>query len=164
MGRSEGALRFRRLASELDREMQALARVIKEASEASALSRTRELTSLELRGAADLLHDFYTGTEKALELIAISVDGGIPEGPQWHRRLLAAMGEEVSGTRPAVLSPSTVMALEEYLRFRHLFRSLYGFQLIWERFEPLLAHLGAVGGSVLHDLAAFRDVLLAIER
>lgn len=162
MARSDGAARMLRLVGELEREARAVRRVVTEAEAALALAAQRELTTLELRGAADLLHDFYTGVEKALELVAISIDRGLPEGPHWHRRLLSTMGEAIAGVRPAVLREATVTDLDEYLRFRHVFRSLYGFELTWERFAHLLARLSEVSRATLEDLEAFREALVLL--
>lgn len=162
MACSDGPQRLRRLASELERESRAIERVVVEVSEALALVAGRPLTTLEVRGAADLLHDFYTGTEKALELVATTMDGGLPEGPHWHRRLLQTMAEPIPGTRPAVLLASTAADLDEYLRFRHLFRSLYGFELSWDRLHPLLLGLASAATAVLADLGAFRELLLEL--
>jgi len=153
------APKLRRLASELARERRALDRVVAEVQAATSLFRTRPPTSLEIRGAADLLHDFYTGCEKSFDLIATTMDGGLPEGASWHRRLLETMGLAVPSVRPSVLRPETVQALDEYLRFRHLFRSLYGFELIWDRIVPLLHGLGSVHALVTEDLDTFTTTL-----
>ena len=147
--------KLRRLASELGRERRTLDRVMGEVNAARSLLATRAPTSLELRGAADLLHDFYTGCEKTFELIATTLDGGPPEGASWHRRLLETMSLEVTAVRPAVIRPETAHALDEYLRFRHLFRSLYGFELLWERVAPLLDGLEPVYVLVASDLDGF---------
>lgn len=147
--------KLRRLASELARERRALDLVMTEVHAARSLLAARSPNSLELRGAADLLHDFYTGCEKAFELIATTLDGGPPEGASWHRRLLETMSLEVPSVRPPVIRHETAQALDEYLRFRHLFRSLYGFELIWERVAPLLADLQPVHTAVASDLDAF---------
>lgn len=95
MADSDQRNRLRRLAGELARERRALERVVTEVHAALTLFATRPPTSLEVRGAADLLHDFYTGTEKAFDLIATTIDGGAPEGGSWHRRLLESMRRSV---------------------------------------------------------------------
>lgn len=154
--------KLRRLASELRRERRALDRVMVEVRAARSLLATRAPTHLELRGAADLLHDFYTGCEKAFELVATTLDGGPPEGASWHRRLLETMGLEVAAVRPAVIRSETAHTLDEYLRFRHLFRSLYGFELLWERVAPLLDGLEPAYALVAGDLDGFVSAIEAI--
>lgn len=44
-------------------------------------------SSVEVRAAGSILHDFYCGMEKIFERIAILVDHAIPEGMNWHTDL-----------------------------------------------------------------------------
>lgn len=154
--------RLRRLAGELTRHRRALTRIATEVGEALELLSEREPSTLEVRGAGALVHDFYSGAEKAFEHIATTMDGGLPEGASWHRRLLESMECEIEAVRPAVLSPATAGDLEEYLRFRHLFRNLYGFELDWPRIEPLLSGIAAVHEGLERDLEAFQRALAGI--
>ncbi len=75
------------------------------------------------------LHDFYTGLERVFEQVAVAVDRSAPSSSEWHRELLRQMAVDVPGLRPAVLSPGTLRALDEYLRFRHVVRNVYAFEL-----------------------------------
>jgi hypothetical protein len=143
------------LATALERELRKLGQVVAEVDGALALFSTRPPTTLELRGAADLLHDWYCGVEKALEQVAQLLDGGLPTGAHWHRTLLERMSEEVPGVRPEVLSAEVAAEVDEFLRFRHLFRSLYGFELRWDRVAPLLEHLPRLHPRVVQDVARF---------
>lgn len=154
--------RLRRLAGELARHRRALTRIVAEVGDALELLSERAPSALEIRGAGDLVHDFYSGAEKAFEHIATTIDGGLPEGPSWHRRLLESMECEIPTVRPAVLSAATAGALDEYLRFRHLFRNLYGFELDWARIEPLLSAIQAVHQGLERDIEAFERVLAGI--
>ena len=52
------------------------------------------------------LHNFYTGCEKILQLVAVELNGGLPSGADWHKRLLDRMSERREG-RPAVLTRET---------------------------------------------------------
>ena len=45
--------------------------------------------------------------------------------------------------------------LEEFLRFRHLFRNLYGFELEWSRVQSLLKALPAAWNAIEADLDRF---------
>lgn len=154
--------RLLRLAAELHREGTNLDRVVGEVSSALALLAARAPSSLELRGSADLLHDWYTGLEKLLQLVAVTIDGGVPEGDRWHRRLLDAMTVDVPGLRPPVLSSPVAAAVEPYLRFGHVFRNLYGFDLDWEQIRPLLERLPGVHGALVVDLRAFEELLRSL--
>jgi len=97
--------------------------------------------SLETRAAGSIVHDFYTGIEQFFEKTALLLDGDVPQGPDWHRELLGQMARPVQGTREAVISPKLHETLKEYLRFRHLFRHMYGFEQKWERFQHLTVSL-----------------------
>jgi hypothetical protein len=69
------------------------------------------------------------------------------------------MALEVPGRRPPVVTPDTARALDEFLRFRHLFRNLYGFELEWSRLLPLLQHLPATAQQVREDVEQFLGFL-----
>jgi hypothetical protein len=110
-------------------------------------------------------HDFYTGCERIFERIAPELNGGLTQGAACHRDLLRAMTLELPGVRPPVLTPAAARALGEYLRFRHLVRNGYGFELEWARLEPLLRGLPAVFTAVRADLErflAFLDAATAV--
>jgi hypothetical protein len=109
----------------------------------------------ELRGIANIVHDFYTGAEHVFEKISATLDGGVPSGSAWHRELLESMALDLPSLRPPVLTRSAVRLLEEFLRFRHLFRNVYGFDLEWERLRPLLSRVPATWGVLRADLMAF---------
>src|SRR5262249_28072711 len=130
--------RFVRVAAVVRREIEHLERIVKEAEEAIADFRDREPPVRELRGIGGIVHDFYTGVERVFETIAPELNGGIPLGSSWHRELLENMTLDLPSIRPSVLRRTTAQALEEFLRFRHLFRNVYGFELQWTRLKPLV--------------------------
>jgi len=92
---------------------------------------------LRVDAAALRLQRLYTGIERCLVQIARVLNGGTPDGAEWHRRLLDRMGQATE-QRPAVLRGTTIPGLQELLRFRHLV------QADLERFRHWLvgAHLG----------------------
>lgn len=100
------------------------------------------------------LHNFYTGCERIFQTVVSELNGGPPTGFDWHRRLLERMGANWQD-RPALLSPSSVEALREYLAFRHVVRNIYGFELDVERVEQLVARYPAVWGGVETDIRRF---------
>ena len=110
---------------------------------------------MELRGIGDILHDLYTGAERIFVRIAPELNGGLPSGLSWHRELLHTMSLDLPSIRPPLLRPQTARALEEFLRFRHLFRNLYGFELEWDRLRVLLRRVPRVWRSLRHDLEHF---------
>ncbi len=122
------------LKAEIEKELSDLERL---AGEMSEVLRQPRPTFLETRAAGSILHDFYSGIEKIFRRIASRVDRDIPSGDDWHTVLLKRMAIPVDGIRPPVISEQLADMLGEYLRFRHLFRNIYGFELRWERCKTL---------------------------
>jgi len=114
---------------------------------------------IETRASGSILHDFYCGIEKVFERIAIHIDGGLPKGEDWHTELLLQMAHPIKGIRDAVISTDLLEKFKEYLRFRHLFRHIYGFELKWERFKDLSLSLSTVLSEFKDKLEGFKDTL-----
>ena len=57
-----------------------------------------------------------------------------------------------------------VRQLDEYLRFRHLFRNIYGFELEWERCRELFSELPIVLARLEQQFAAFDEFLGTLEQ
>jgi len=89
-----------------------------------------------------MLHSFYTGVENILKRVSVELDGQPVRGEAWHRDLLRGMTRDGPG-RPAWLSASLHESLLEYLRFRHVFRNAYSFDLQWEKMAPLVQNAEA---------------------
>lgn len=148
-----------RLKAEVDSEILRLSKVVGEIEQALVHFDEVDPTPLELRGLANLLHDFYTGIEKVFKRIAPELNGGLPEGDAWHRRLLENMAMDISGVRPAVLRQATAASLDEFLRFRHLVRNIYGFELVSDRLLDLARRVVPTWQDVHADLTAFAAFL-----
>jgi hypothetical protein len=151
--------RFVRLAAALRRHRERIASLAAEARQTLADFAEREPPLLELRGMGAILHDFYTGIEQVFATIAPELNGGLPAGAAWHRQLLTNMTLDLPGVRPPVLRAETAQALDEFLRFRHLFRNVYGFELEWPRVRVLLARLPTVWTEVDSDFERFLTFL-----
>lgn len=82
-----------------------------------------------LRVKASFMADFYMGVEKIFRLIAEELNGGVPKGEGWHKKLLHTMTLEIKKVRPAVISEGLYQDLLKFLGFRHVVRQAYGFQL-----------------------------------
>lgn len=91
---------------------------------------------LEMAGMSILVDDFYTGTEKIFERIALQFDGAVPTGPNSHAMLLNWMNKPRPGIRPAVIDDELWSWLEDYRDFRHFFRHAYRKDLEWYKLEP----------------------------
>lgn len=114
-----------------------------------------EPTFIEVRAAASILHDFYSGIEKIFERIALSIDKHIPESENWHIELLSQMAKPFMSTREPVISENLFEKLQEYLKFRHLFRHIYGFELKWERFKSLCIRMPGLLEELKFNLKSF---------
>ena len=115
---------------------------------------------LRVDAAALRLQSLYTGIERCLVQITRVLNGGTPDGAEWHRRLLERMGQ-ATDQRPAVFTADTIDALHELLRFRHLVRHLYAYELQPEPVERLRLAAAALWPAVRADLEGFRHWLLA---
>ena len=104
------------------------------------------------------LHNFYTGCERIFQIIASELNGGLPSGYDWHRRLLTRMSTE-QDHRPAVLSKENARLLEEYLGFRHVVRNIYGFELDPVRLQRLADNYSHTWTLFKQDITKFTQWL-----
>ena len=114
---------------------------------------------IETRAAGSIIHDLYCGVEKIFKRIAIYINHELPKGDDWHTELLLQMAHPTETTNTAVISQELLEKLKEYLRFRHLFRNIYGFELSWERFKNLSLSAQAVLSELKDNLNGFIDNL-----
>lgn len=112
-----------------------------------------------LRALGSILHDFYSGVEKIFLAIAREVDRTVPKGENWHRLLLEQMALELQGHRPPVISAELAGELSSFLSFRHRFRNLYGFDLLWERMEPLITSMPEARKRFSGEVESFLELL-----
>ena len=135
----------RRLAAEISNELENLSLL-----EEQSASAPQGEDTFSLRARGSILHDFYSGIERVFVRIAEELNGGVPQGEQWHRQLVQDMCLEIPRVRPAVIDDEMARSLGDFLRFRHVFRNVYGFALEEQRMRPLEERLPVV-------LAAFRQ-------
>jgi len=144
---------FTGLRADVQRELRNLERLTDEAQQLTT-DVSEPPTFREIRAAGSILHDFYTAIERIFQRIAFEVDGSLPGGPDWHVHLLLRMASPVEGIRPPAVSEQLMEILGEYLRFRHLFRHVYGFELQWKRCSDLLSGLPLVREQLRRELGA----------
>lgn len=155
--------RFAVLRADIGRELVHVRRLVAEAEEwQTQLYDWPE--SIRVRTAGGILHDFYCGVERIFRYIAARIDEDLPSGADWHIRLLQRMATNIETVRPEVLDDETARQLDEYLRFRHLFRNIYGFDLEWERCRKLLSDLPDLLERLEQQLGAFDEFLYTLER
>ena len=148
---------------EIDSLLKSLEIIVDEAREKCVEFYNREPDRFSLRGLGSLIHDFYTNIEDIFELIAGDVNGSKAyDSFDWHKRLLNRMSIPIPDIRPPVISEDLKNRLEEYLRFRHLFRNVYGYLLEWERMRHLLYNLEDTYKSFKGEIENFRKFLLEI--
>ncbi|MCZ6675695.1 MAG: hypothetical protein O7E52_00440 [Candidatus Poribacteria bacterium] len=129
---------IRGLATDIEVELKPLKRLEGEIRQVQAeIQQHSELANFLYESLALKLHNFYNGCERIFRLIASDLNGALPTGQDWHRRLLSRMSMSYR-ERPAVLTSETVRRLQEYLAFRHVVRNLYGFELEPQRLQHLV--------------------------
>jgi len=160
MGKREAILS---LLGEIESLLQSLGIVVDEVKGEMVRYSSQKPDRFALRGLGSLLHDFYTIVEDVFELISQDINGsGNPESLDWHKRLLSRMSIAIPEVRPAVISEGLKRRLEEYLRFRHVFRNVYGYLLEWERMNPLLEGLEETYWAFKEELGKFKGFLLEL--
>lgn len=124
-----------------------LGRIVSQVEDLLA-SGIREPSELELSGLGKYVHDFYNGVERIFERIALTVDGGLPKGERVETE-----------SRSAVIDHELGLKLHRYLRFRHLFRHTYGYELIWDELRPLVEGMSEVFNALKGQIERFLDTL-----
>ena len=155
------AQKFLLLRADIDRELRQIETLVAEGRE-TLDGLDGAPTTLELRGIGSILHDFYCGVERILGRIATELDGELPAGSDWHAQLLGRMTIEIESVRPVVLSQDLAAALQTYLRFRHLFRNVYGAELNWERCRGLAEEMGHAWDQFRGEMEEFKDLLKSL--
>ena len=115
-----------------------------------------------VHGTGGLIHDFYTGVEKLFRQVSPHFNGELPGGEAWHRELLHSMTLDLPRVRPPVIGASSEGQLATYLRFRHVYRNMYGFRLDWERVRELAEGVGPFWLELRGELEAFLAFLDAL--
>jgi len=125
--------------------------------ELDSMKNKKDIVSRRAKGS--ILHDFYNLCERIFKKIAVDVNGGYTETPTWHRSLLYKMTIPLGEIRPPVISEELAAELDEYLSFRHLFRSIYGFELKSDRIDRLAEKFKVVRKRFLEEIEKFLDYL-----
>jgi len=118
-----------------------------------------EPTFKEIRVGASILHDFYSGIEKIFEKIALVIDKHLPASEEWHIELLSQMADSFANIRSPVISKELFEKLKEYLKFRHLFRHIYGFELKWNKIENLCLGMSEVLNKFIKEIGKFLNII-----
>lgn len=101
------------------------------------------------------IHRFYTGVERIFKQIAQTIDGSVPDTPDWHRQLLRQMSSPVISKRSPVINLKTRDILDNYCSFRHVIRNIYNFNLQPERVQKLAEDLPYCFDLLQQDIQKF---------
>jgi hypothetical protein len=83
------AAAIRELAADIEVELARLSQLEQEIYRVQdEIARDPARQDLFYENLALKLHNFYTGCEKVLQLVAVELNGGLPTGADWHKRLL----------------------------------------------------------------------------
>ncbi|HIE25798.1 TPA: hypothetical protein EYP66_00755 [Candidatus Poribacteria bacterium] len=151
------------LKMEVQNELNNLERIVKGAQ--ASFRRPRKTPSQErMIVFGKHVHDFYEGVERIFERIEKWTEVPLPIGESWHTFLLQQMEHEVQNRRPAVIDHASALRLHRYLRFRHLFRHTYGYELVWDELRPLVEGLAEVFEVFREQIHRFLDALTKTNR
>jgi hypothetical protein len=153
--------RFAVLVGEINHDLADLQQIVSQTQ--ALLAKVQATGDADYLGTVALnLHGFYSGAERLFREVALAVDGSLPEGADWHRRLLRQMAAAVPEVRPEVLSSETLKRLNELCAFRHVVRNVYTFELIPSRVEDLADGLPGCLAQLQADLQRFCGFLMAV--
>src|SRR3990170_4972308 len=147
----------RRIISEINAELSNVIRIRDEYKE--FINKYKTVDKYMLRVKASYLADFYMGIERIFQIISTEIDGGLPQGEEWHKRLLLNMTIEIEGVRPPVISSNLYNSLRLFLGFRHVVRQAYGFQLDESKLEELISSFEDTVRNFSSELTKFCDFL-----
>jgi hypothetical protein len=135
-------------------EVERIEEVINEASPLFSSCQTKDPDFIVKSASAMIMHSFYNGIENIMLLIVKKMDSNLPDGTQWHKKLLARALNKTENRTP-IFREELKEPLDEYLRFRHIVRHLYGPQLKWEDMKNLFLDMNMIWKIVKEDLNIF---------
>jgi hypothetical protein len=94
----------------------------------------------------------------------IQLDQTVPTSETWHRDLLEQLAQNNAPARPAVISQSSALGLDEFRRFRHLVRNIYATNLVPEKIDRLMSKLDHLWAQTRVELLAFAEFLEELGR
>jgi predicted nucleotidyltransferase len=109
---------------------------------------------------ASYITDFYTGCERISERVAVALDGGIPEGSNWHEQLLRQAADSGEDGRPPLWQGSLLLDLDEYRKFRHFDRHRYKLELKLDRVLELAHQVQPTHQKIRQAIADFDQWLI----
>lgn len=151
--------RFLTLQADIQRELQNIKSLNHELSEILKNLSGSEPSNVELRAIGSILHDFYCAAERIFQRVANEIDEALPKGDDWHIQLLTRMSIALEAIRPKIIDDQLKSEMEDYLKFRHLFRNVYGFELKWNRCQTLALQMNEIVQKLDTQLQRFGEFL-----
>lgn len=109
----------------------------------------------QLAAMSAYLVDFYNGVENTLKRILRDRAKGVPDGPDWHVRVLSMFGPDPAPGLPRLLDRELLSGLDTYRALRHLIVHGYSVSLRWDRMRPAAEGAGRVFESLRSRLREF---------
>ncbi|MEW5954572.1 MAG: hypothetical protein AB1815_12770 [Bacillota bacterium] len=155
--REKRIVRLKKLAADVNSGLEAVAKTSFKIQElADEISKkTGPVEDREMMLIAAYLHHFYTGLESVFERISDELDGGIGRRGDYHREVLRSMAIEIDGVRSRVISPELAEELDDYRKFRHMFRHAYAAELRWKKMSHLALNITAIYNLVEINIKGF---------
>jgi hypothetical protein len=139
------------IKSEIEKEIENIDKLKQELRK--VMNARAKLNMRRLKGS--IFHDFYNCCERVFRRISTDINGGFGESKSWHKELLYRMTIPIEGVRPQVISEELAAELDDYLSFRHIFRSIYGFELKGERLDRLADKFDQVSQRFKKEIMRF---------
>lgn len=112
-----------------------------------------------VRTLASYVMDVYRRCERMSERVAVTLDGGLPQGKNWHQALLRQVAEPRGETRPPLWSGPLLLDLDAYRRFRHVVHHKYGDDLHADYVLELAEMAADMMPKIREAIAQFNDWL-----
>ncbi len=149
------------IQARINEELENITQLLKELKRKNLFDEQTGLTdeNFFLRAVGSILHDYYVAVENILKVICSELDEKLPEGSNWHMELLKQAALDIPEIRPAIISKKTMVKLDKYRAFRHVFRNVYGFNLDVKRINELLKELPETADLLSNDINRFHELL-----
>jgi hypothetical protein len=162
--REKKIVRLKKLVAEIHSDFEAVAKISGKIQDLLEEMRPKAgpVKDRDIMLIAAYLHHYYTGLETIFERIAKDFDGGVSKRGDCHRELLRSMALEIDEVRPSLISLELAGELDDYRKFRHLFRHAYAGELRWEKMSFLAENIVMINSLVQTSIRGFTSFILKL--